>query len=190
MNCENLIILGILAIICLAWYKKHCDESKYEQFGVSANASNIGGDNISRSMANVSNDNNISATPSVQNSVMAKPVPAEPDKNEVHPRINLSRDTCYPTTKLKAEDLLPKETQVKDFVNQQPSAEGVLKNINFLTAGYNIGVNTVGQSLRNANLQLRSEPPNPQTAVSPWMQSTIAPDILRKPFEIDENCTV
>jgi hypothetical protein len=188
MNCENLIILGIVAIICLYWYRKQCDKSNYEKFSISANPSNIGGNKIARSMGNPVK---ASGKPNLSNSVMASPTPvaAEEKINQVHPRINLSRSTCYPTTKLKAEDLLPKATQVKDFVNEQPSAEGVLKNIHFLTAGYNVGVNTVGQSMRNSNLQLRSEPPNPQSAVSPWMQSTIAPDILRKPFEIDENCT-
>jgi len=46
------------------------------------------------------------------------------------------------------------------------------------------GVNTVGQSLQNANRQLRSEPPNPQVKVSPWLQSTIEPDTDRKSLEI------
>jgi len=44
-------------------------------------------------------------------------------------------------------------------------------------------VNTVGQSLRNANYQLRSEPPNPQVQVGPWMQTTIEPDLQRRPME-------
>ena len=42
--------------------------------------------------------------------------------------------------------------------------------------------------LRNANLQLRSEPPNPQLKVSPWSQSTIEPDVNRRPLELGENC--
>ena len=58
------------------------------------------------------------------------------------------------------------------------------KNNNFLNAGFHVGINTVGQSLRNANLQLRSEPPNPQMKVSPWMQSTIEADTNRKIMEI------
>ena len=44
-----------------------------------------------------------------------------------------------------------------------------------------------GQSLRNANRQLRSEPANPQVKVSPWLQSTIEPDTDRKPLEIGGN---
>ena len=52
----------------------------------------------------------------------------------------------------------------------------------------NLGINTVGQSLRNANLQLRSEPPNPQVSVSPWMNSSIGPDLLRRPLEVGDSC--
>ena len=44
----------------------------------------------------------------------------------------------------------------------------------------------VNQSLRNANLNLRSEPPNPQVKVSPWLQTTIEPDLNRRPLE--SNC--
>jgi hypothetical protein len=61
-----------------------------------------------------------------------------------------------------------------------------LANINLLKAGYHIGIDTVGQTLRNANLQLRSEPPNPQANVGPWNQSTIEPDTLRPSLEIGQ----
>ena len=59
-----------------------------------------------------------------------------------------------------------------------------LKNVNLLRAGHHIGVNTVGSSLRNANLQVRSEPQNPRMKVCPWNQSTIEPDDTRRPLEI------
>ena len=65
-----------------------------------------------------------------------------------------------------------------------PAGQGELGDQNFLSAGYHIGVNTVGQSLRNANLQLRSEPANPQLNVGPWNQSTITSDMQRRPLEI------
>ena len=61
---------------------------------------------------------------------------------------------------------------------------GLITDQSFLTAGYHIGINTIGQSLRNANLQLRSEPANPQIPVSPWGISTIEPDIRQVGFEI------
>jgi len=59
---------------------------------------------------------------------------------------------------------------------------------NFLDSSYLAGINTVAGSLRNANLQLRSEPPNPTSQVSPWLQSTIEPDLMRAPFEIGCAC--
>ena len=70
----------------------------------------------------------------------------------------------------------------------KPVGEGILKGVNLLDAGYHVGVNTVGQSLRNANQQLRSEPPNPQVSVSPWLNTTIGPDLSRKPLEEGEGC--
>ena len=36
----------------------------------------------------------------------------------------------------------------------------------------------------NANLQIRSEPPNPQLYVGPWNQSSIEPDFMRPPLNI------
>ena len=41
-----------------------------------------------------------------------------------------------------------------------------------------------GGALRNANQQIRSEPPNPRGAVSIFNTSTIEPDQMRPPFEI------
>ena len=59
-----------------------------------------------------------------------------------------------------------------------------LENINLLKAGYHIGIDTISSSLRNANLQIRSEPPNPQLYVGPWNMSTISPDFMRVPLEL------
>ena len=104
--------------------------------------------------------------------------------------INRSPTSCYPQNTLQPADLLPsgKSKSVQDFDNANPTGEGILKGVNFLDAGFHTGVNTVGQSLRNANQQLRSEPPNPQVAVSPWMNSTIGPDLGRKPLEDEDVC--
>ena len=90
---------------------------------------------------------------------------------------------CYPKDILAPEELLPKDIQ-SQFAENTPNAPGALGDQNFLNAGFHLGVNTVGQSLRNANRQLRSEPPNPQVKVSPWLQSTIEPDVNRRPLEI------
>ena len=91
--------------------------------------------------------------------------------------------TSFPKEQLSAQDLLPQDKSSL-WAQVNPVGEGSLKDRSFLQAGYNIGINTVGQTLRNANLQLRSEPPCPQVRVSAWLQSTIEPDVSRKPFEI------
>ena len=90
---------------------------------------------------------------------------------------------CYPRDQLTPSELLPKD-QNSVWAQQNPMGPGSLKGKNFLSAGALIGVNTIGQSLRNANLQFRSEPPNPQVAVSIFNQSTISPDISHRPLEI------
>lgn len=83
--------------------------------------------------------------------------------------------TCISNDKLTSADLLPSDANSK-WAQLNPQCAGDVQDQNYLTAGYHIGINTVGQSLRNANLQLRYEPPNPQVPVSPWQISTIGPD--------------
>jgi hypothetical protein len=82
---------------------------------------------------------------------------------------------------LNSQNLLPEGDTL--FSNVNPSNNGGVINASLLNAGHHIGVNTQGCSLRNANRGLRSEPPNPQTQVSPWLQTTICPDLYRKPLE-------
>jgi len=80
-------------------------------------------------------------------------------------------------------DLLPNNSNEWSDLN---NVSKDLKNINLLSAGHHYGINTVGSSLRNPNLQLRCEPPNPIKKVGPWMQTTIEPDLHRRP--LDGNC--
>lgn len=91
---------------------------------------------------------------------------------------------CYPRDQLSAGELLPRDGS-SVWAQQNPLGPGSLKGKNFLSAGALIGINTVGQSMKNANLQLRSEPPNPQVAVSIFNNSTIEPDFNRRPLEIN-----
>lgn len=53
-----------------------------------------------------------------------------------------------------------------------------------LQAGYHVGLDTIGQSMKNANRQLRSDPPIAKQNVGPWNQSTIEADVSRQPLEI------
>ena len=55
-----------------------------------------------------------------------------------------------------------------------------------LQAGYHIGLDTIGQTMKNANLQLRSDPIIPKQSVGPWNQSTYEPDYARVPLEIGQ----
>jgi hypothetical protein len=82
-------------------------------------------------------------------------------------------------------DLLPKDNN-SQWAQLNPAGKGDLANINLLKAGYHIGIDTVGQTLRNANLQIRSEPANPQISVGPWNLSTIEPDFMRPPMELGQ----
>lgn len=123
------------------------------------------------------------------------PAPVSDSDNIEQPQgvENLSRtpSTCYPQPALKPDDLLPAQESkaIQEFNIAQPIGEGILADVNLLDAGSHIGINTIGQSLRNANLQIRSEPPNPQVNVSPWMNTTIGPDLPRRPLEINESCS-
>jgi hypothetical protein len=90
---------------------------------------------------------------------------------------------CYPKDQISPQELLPNDPNSK-WAQVNPQGQGDIAGKNYLSAGALIGVNTVGQSLRNANYQLRSDPPNPQVKVSIWNQSTIEPDFNRRPMEI------
>ena len=92
--------------------------------------------------------------------------------------------SCISKEQLQASDLLPNVSSGAPVGWSVQDGAGELNDKNFLNAGYHVGVNTVGQSLRNANLQLRSECPNPTVKVSPWLQTTIDADLNRAPLDI------
>jgi len=90
---------------------------------------------------------------------------------------------CDVEKMIDPSELLPLDND-KYFNNMNPNGNGDLKNINLITGAEKIGMSS--QVLRNANLQLRCEPPNPVRKVGPWMQTTIEPDLHRRP--LDGNC--
>ena len=129
-----------------------------------------------------------------QNNSSSSPQPAEPlGQNESYASVKgiSSQSVALPSScspgKQNAiqnpSELLPKDTN-NQWAKLNPSGKGALQDVAFLNAGYHIGVDTISGSLRNPNLQIRSEPPNPQKAVGPWNQSTITPDFMRPPLEI------
>ena len=169
MNCENMLyLLGyvVLTYVTLKIIQDNCD---------------IGLGGVFRSLEGFTGSSD-----GLSGGVLAS---ESLGKNEAPAQVQgLGRtpSTCYPQPQLKAEDLLPKEDSaaIKEFNLAKPAGDGILSGINMLDAGFHVGVNTVGQSLRNANMQIRSEPPNPQVKVSPWLQTTIDPDVNRRALEI------
>jgi hypothetical protein len=84
-------------------------------------------------------------------------------------------------------DLLPKDSNSQwSALNPNTMNGGDILMPDLLQAGYHIGLDTIGQSLRNPNLQLRSDPVIQKADVGPWHQSTIEPDFGRVPLEIGQ----
>jgi hypothetical protein len=94
-----------------------------------------------------------------------------------------AQPSCATQPTVDPAELLPVDHN-NEWSKLNPMGHGDLKNVSLLKAGYHIGRDTVASSLRNANLQLRSEPANPQVPVGPWNNTTISPDHNRVPFEI------
>ena len=81
------------------------------------------------------------------------------------------------------QDLLPKDAN-SEWANLNPIDQSNPQMPDVLQAGYHIGLDTIGQSMKNANLQLRSDPVIPKKDVGPWNNSTYEPDLLRQPLEV------
>ena len=218
MNCDQIIYLGIFAIIAVYLYQNVFTPNRVEYFNVGApypqpnaapanavangnavaNANAVARNANAAAAANANAAAAANANAAAANAAAVAPAnsqvrASEPvGQNEMNLPVQFNRtpSSCYPQDSLKASDLLPSDEskEISEFNQNYPIGEGIIKGINFLSSGYNIGVNTVGQSLRNANRQLRSEPPNPQVSVSPWMNTSIAPDLLRRPLEVGDSC--
>jgi hypothetical protein len=87
--------------------------------------------------------------------------------------------------KFKASDYLPKQVNKKWWNTDFSVAKNKVNNKNLIpTQNYITGINTVASSLRLANHDLRARPANPQIVVSPWLNTTVAPDHNTKPLGI------
>tara|TARA_B100001094_G_scaffold324222_1_gene376475 strand:- start:2210 stop:2866 length:657 start_codon:yes stop_codon:yes gene_type:complete len=214
MNCDQIIYLGIFAIVAIYLYQNVLTPSRVEFFTPGEASAPPPSrpqtrgppnpDAVARANANAVAVANAQARANRANSVEPpSDAPVESPgsevraseklgKNEMSAPVQFNRtpSSCYPQESLTAKDLLPNDesANITEFNQNYPIGQGILNGINFLSSGYSIGVNTVGQSLKNANRQLRSEPPNPQVSVSPWMNSSIGPDLLRRPLEVGDSC--
>lgn len=167
-----LIAFAILVFLIMDYYKKNSESNEehfldYEELDQDDTTDHFDEDEV------------LDEPKAVISKSESKPKPVEAQKPKTFPR------DCFPKDKLTPEDLLPKDAANSEWAQVNPAGQGDVKNQNFLTAGHHIGINSVGSTLRNANMQLRSEPANPQMKVSPWLQTTIEPDLNRRPLEIN-----
>lgn len=105
---------------------------------------------------------------------------AQPTEN-IQGRHPASQST-YTENVLGASELLPKGGLGASWAAVNPSSLGDLKGQNFLEAGYhtNTAVAGVSQSNRNPSYDIRSEDPNPQASVGPFLNSTIEPNPFKR----------
>jgi hypothetical protein len=113
---------------------------------------------------------------------LSQPTVAETSAQHVVPSSEASKYQLKPVN--SPDNLLPVDTN-SEWARLNPPADSSTTP-DLLQAGYHIGLDTIGQTLKNANLQLRSDPIIPKTVVGPWMQSTIEPDVARVPLEIGQ----
>lgn len=86
--------------------------------------------------------------------------------------------TVDPTVLLNgvSPSMLEKPAQPVEKWNELLPPDADLESQNFLQPQEFVGIDTVASSLRNANYDLRSAPPNPRLNVGPWNNSTIEYD--------------
>jgi hypothetical protein len=125
-----------------------------------------------------SDGNSRQKAPIVQ--VTQQPAPLAADASMVAPP-SASAGSNLPVA--NPADLLPRDSN-NQWGSLNPAGSGDLQGQNLLSATFLTGIDTIGNTMKNANLQLRSEYPNPQLNVGPWNQSTIAPDLMRTPLEL------
>lgn len=113
--------------------------------------------------------------------------PAEEHSNSVTRPVDFTvsklPNDCFPKDRLTADDLLPQDAANSKWAQVNPAGQGDVRDQNFLSAGALIGIDTVGSTLRNASHDLRSTPAAPR-GIWPIMNSTIEPDLYRRPLEI------
>ena len=100
------------------------------------------------------------------------------DKNEIPVLtpdvVNINKNNV---SKYDAKDFLPKEINDQWFDTDFSQAKFNINDDKLInTERYIIGINTVGQSLKNASYDIRGAIPNPKYSISPWNNSTIEAD--------------
>jgi hypothetical protein len=174
---KNEHVLGIVALLFVVLaISKYSENKNVFQLGMTPGPKNL-------------NPSSISGQASVQNN--ASNSTYAPYNGSANANVATSADSATSMNKLVSNkavanpsDLLPSDSN-SSWASLNPMANADLNNVNLLNPTQVVGINTQGSSLRNSNLQLRSEPPNPRMNTNcPWNISTIESDQLRKQMEI------
>ncbi len=194
-NKYVVITLSVIALVSIVYLVYSYNVRNMQEQSQSQSLSNFSANDMRSPMySNIENfehesghtdaqlqQNVVDASENIEN--IEQPLGVNVQNDNTNTNLSQLPSECYPKDVLSSADLLPRDANSL-WAQVSPSGQGSLADQNFLTSGFHIGINTVGQSLRNANRQFRSEPLNPQVKVSPWQQSTIEPDINRRPLEI------
>ena len=98
-----------------------------------------------------------------------------------------SSQQTYTQNVLSSGELLPKGEIGAAWAAVNPVGSKDMEGQNFLQAGYHANINIIGisQNNRNPTWDIRSETPNPQGKVGPFLQTTIDPDPFRANRALD-----
>lgn len=124
-----------------------------------------------------SSTENKTQSPSQQQATLVpQPLPSEGTLQEISlPSSNgvsqIDKIVNGTSQKLTTTDLLPKYEDATAFAKEN-QVGNLLKEQNFLQAGYHTGINTIVQSNKIPYSDIRSMPPIPKSQVGPWNQSS------------------
>jgi hypothetical protein len=112
----------------------------------------------------------------MQNEMPSKP--ANMNTQEQKNTQNAALDNSLTQNVSDSSELLPKDKEGWGEMAPMNEVSDGLQGMSF------VGTRGENQVMRNANLQIRSEPANPVGGTGPWMHSTIEADKFRRPLEI------
>jgi len=181
-DLTNILIVFLAVVAVFVLYKTYVHED--DTFTSSESAMESFNPVVHEQIQSVAND--LKSVPNkvrLNKNILEAPQPSN-GNFELSNNVMLDNTSFNPKDQLTSEDLLPKDESKWEASN--PSGMNHLSDKNFCASGHHYGFNTVGSSLRNPNLQLRSDPVIKQVDVGPWHQSTITADTNRRYFELGE----
>jgi hypothetical protein len=191
LGSRNFIIFIVLLILILGFYLYSKSKSSTKDY-MGQGTYNSSGSSSSSSYSSAA-----SSSPSSADSSSAYMQPQQPPAMDAEKMITPpqnSNQVVQPQGGYAQQpvanpsDLLPADKNSQwSTLNPSLSQNNVIVP-DLLEAGYHIGLDTIGQTLRNANLQERSDPVIPKQEISPWNNSTIEPDLGRVPLELGYGC--